>query len=277
MNRKYIFTFWEPTNNIPDYVQLCIDTWKYNLPGYEIVILDYSNLSNWLSKKQIKRILCKDMTLPIQADAIRVALLRKYGGIWLDADTIILHNKFLKRISDYDLAMIGDTQKQTQHIAFIYAKTCSDIIEKWYKKICKRVFLFRLFNKCKILRNIFRHTNTVLHNWDVLGNGILDDLVNKSTDASAFLRLDKMKLGSLPEYTIATPDKAPNILYNEFWFGHNNKTFDDVKNICFGGIILLHNSWTPDKYKQMTKNEFLDSNILLARVLKNLYKVNPDD
>ena len=39
-------------------------------------------------------------------------------------------------------------------------------------------------------------------------------------------------------------------------------SIDDVKNICFGGIILLHNSWTPDKYKQMTKNEFLDSNIL---------------
>ena len=268
MHKKYIFTFWEPANNMPGYVQLCIDTWKHNLPDYKIIILDYSNLSKWLPEKQIKRILCKDMTLPIQADAIRVALLRKHGGIWLDADTVILHNNFLRYVHGHDLSMIGDSQKQTQHIAFIYAEQKSDIINKWYKSICKRVFLFRLFNKCKMLRKIFRRTNATLHNWDALSNGILDNLVNKSTDTSAFLRLDKMKLGSLPEYAIAAPNKTPDALYQEFWFEHNDKTFNDVKNICSGGIILLHNSWTPDKYKHMTTNEFLDSDILLAHVLK---------
>ena len=36
------------------------------------------------------------MSLPIQADAIRVALLKKYGGIWMDADTIITSGEFLK-------------------------------------------------------------------------------------------------------------------------------------------------------------------------------------
>lgn len=272
MDKKYIFTFWEPKNNMPGYVQLCIDTWKHNLPGYKIIILDYSNLSDWLPKRQIKRILCKDMTLPIQADAIRVALLRKYGGIWLDADTIILNNMFLDYVKDYDLSMIGDPNKKSQHIAFIWAKLGSKIIKDWYRGIVKRVFLFRLFTKYKFLNKKFKHTSLNLHNWNALGNGILDNLTKMGGGNSDFLRLDKFKLGSLPEYVIADPDKTPDVFYREFWFEKNGKTFKDIKKICNGGIILLHNSWSPDKYKKMTKDEFLNSDVLLANVLKNSLK-----
>ena len=54
------------------------------------------------------------MALPIQADAVRVALLKKYGGIWMDADTIITNGEFLKNFEKYDLVMIG--KNNTQHI-----------------------------------------------------------------------------------------------------------------------------------------------------------------
>ena len=33
------------------------------------------------------------------------------------------------------------------------------------------------------------------------------------------------------------------------------------------GIILLHNSWTPQKYKDMSKEEFLTTDTLLAKLL----------
>ena len=33
---------------------------------------------------------------------------------------------------------------------------------------------------------------------------------------------------------------------------------------------MLHNSWTPRKYKKMTEKEFLNQNIMLARLIKRL-------
>lgn len=89
MLKKHIFSFWEPKENLPAYIKLCMRTWTKFLPDYEITILDYSNLNKYLNKNIIKRILCKKTSLPKQVDCIRVALLYFHGGIWLDADTII--------------------------------------------------------------------------------------------------------------------------------------------------------------------------------------------
>ena len=39
-NKISIFTFWEPSTNVPGYLQLCVNTWKKNLPNSNIIILD---------------------------------------------------------------------------------------------------------------------------------------------------------------------------------------------------------------------------------------------
>lgn len=48
--KNKIFTFWEPSKHIPSYIKLCMQTWTKFLPDYEIVVLDYSNLDEYLSK-----------------------------------------------------------------------------------------------------------------------------------------------------------------------------------------------------------------------------------
>ena len=54
------------------------------------------------------------MSLPIQTDAIRVAILQKYGGIWMDIDNIMLNGTFIKNIKNCELAMIGDDKNKKQ-------------------------------------------------------------------------------------------------------------------------------------------------------------------
>ncbi len=56
------------------------------------------------------------MPLSMQADAIRVALLRKYGGLWMDIDTIILNGNFTKLFEKYELTMIGEEKYRNQYI-----------------------------------------------------------------------------------------------------------------------------------------------------------------
>ena len=55
------------------------------------------------------------MTLPIQADAIRVALLKKYGGIWMDLDIILTNGDFLQKLKKFELVMLGEDKSQTQN------------------------------------------------------------------------------------------------------------------------------------------------------------------
>ena len=114
-SNKTIFTFWEPHEKIPGYILLCIKTWKKYLPDYQIHILDYETSKIYLGETLFSQITCRNMSLPLQADAIRVALLKKYGGFWLDADTIILNGKFFKTCYDFDLVILGD-EKSNQNI-----------------------------------------------------------------------------------------------------------------------------------------------------------------
>ena len=55
------------------------------------------------------------MPLSMQADAIRVALLKKYGGLWIDTDSIILNGNFTKEFTKYELTMIGEEKNKFQY------------------------------------------------------------------------------------------------------------------------------------------------------------------
>ncbi len=134
MSSNRIFTFWEPKDKIPAYLELCLETWKKFLPDYEIVVLDYSNLKDWLGKNIFPQVLYDKFSLPIQSDAIRCAVLKKHGGIWMDVDTIITSSNINVILDcNTDFAMIEP------HICFIYAKENSIILQKWKKRILRRL------------------------------------------------------------------------------------------------------------------------------------------
>ena len=119
-SKNCIFTFWEPKGKIPGYLQLCIKTWKKYLPEYNIIILDYKKAKLYLGKSLFSNIVCKNMTLMLQADAIRVAILKKYGGIWMDADTIISNKEFIGELKTTELSMVGEEEINFQYISFYF-------------------------------------------------------------------------------------------------------------------------------------------------------------
>lgn len=258
--RMKIFTFWEPVENMPEYIKLCIDTWRKFLPEYEIIILDYKTLDKWLGKDYYDKILYKKFSLPKQADAIRCALLSKYGGIWMDADTIITSSKvrdLLKNSSDFTI--VG------KHIAFIVANTNSKILEKWQKGIFNNL---REFKYCRKIYKLFcKKKYKLINRWDYLGNGILDKFLENATEKE-FYSIDASQNSIFPEKVWNNdPEMKPRELYTDFYF-NNSFSLDFLEKNC--GMILLHNSWTPDEYKNMTQEKFLEQDITLAKILKKV-------
>ena len=257
-----LFTFWEPKEKMPAYIRLCMQTWKKFLPECEVVLLDYSNLEEWLGKDVYDEILFRDFSLPKQADAIRCALLKKYGGLWLDADTILTS----PQVKDY-LMIDSELVMISKHLAFIKANNNSKIIADWYNQI---QYNLKFYKDVKYQNNAVQK---ILHprryrrveNWDYLGNYILHKML-KTKNKKKFFSIDRMEINALPELNNKNNDNLVEN-YQNFYF-ENDYSQDVIKNTK--GIILLHNSLTPQQFLQMNEEEFLSRNNTLSNVLKTV-------
>ena len=258
MKQINIFTFWEPKLNIPGYIKLCIRTWQNIFPNNRIIILDYSNLYHYLGHSLISKILCKNMRMSVQADAIRVAILKTYGGIWMDADTILINTSFIKRFYGYELATLS------YHIGFIYASKNSIFISKWLRKIIKKVNIY----KKALSSNYTKEQYSYFNRGDYLGNSIFNPIV-KECKGKEYLQIHALKMFALPENIFIKDKISVDVKYKMFYFspGNPKKIIDNSQ-----GIIMLHNTWTPYKYKKMSEEEFLKQNILLAHLLRKILR-----
>ena len=271
LNSKYIFTFWEPINKVPGYLNLCLKTWKKFLPEYKIIILNYKSLKNYLSSNFISKILYKKMNLASQADGIRVALLYHYGGIWMDIDTIITNSKFLELFKGINLEMFGNNKTNSPHIGFIYANKHSKLLKIWLNNIIKRISYYRFVNFLnKYLNNHYiKHQWEKLNLWNYLGNGIIDQYL-KNVSKTEYIKIDIENMHIHPEYYFIR-NGSVIYKYQKYFFSRGNAE----KLLNFSkGLIYLHNSWTPKKYKNISETKFLQLDILISQILGLLLSKN---
>lgn len=198
------------------------------------------------------------MKLQMQADAIRIALLNKCGGIWMDADTIITNGEFLKDLEKYDLVMIG--KRNMQHIGFIFASKYSLIIKEWLNEIIARVYKFRKINPK--FQNLIKTVNC-----GYLGNEIVGRLI-KLNKNDKFLRIDKNKINAFPEKKFFRKNKLNNGEKFRLFYFQKREPKIILNNTK--GIIMLHNSYTTLKYQKMPEFQFLKEDILLSRLFSKL-------
>ena len=251
-NKNYIFTFWEPKEKIPGFLRLCVKTWEFFLPEYEIIILDFNSAREYLGEPLFSEIICENMSVMVQSDAIRVAMLYKYGGIWMDADTIIVNQEFIKEFQNYELSMVNDENK-FNFIAFIYASKNSIMISEWLKQIIINIkrFKFALLNQKNTTE--WQKSWEEVNQWYYLGNGIIDPLL-KNITGKKFYGIDKEKIKVFPEL-IYFGNTSLNVYesYELFYFrpGDPKFVFNNSK-----GLIFLHNSWTNQNIKICQKMSF---------------------
>ena len=118
ISKPYLWVYWEKPDQQerPEYISLCIDTMRKNSEKYyNMVLLDDKSVYNYLPnlRKDINK-----LPLALKADYIRIALLQRYGGLWLDADTIMMND--MKQVydlleQDYDFIGFGCTGDVCKH------------------------------------------------------------------------------------------------------------------------------------------------------------------
>ena len=103
--RKVIWTcWWQGVSSAPPIVQKCINSMSKYANGFEVIVIDNNNVSNFIQlpafvvEKHDKGIIPHAHF----SDILRVALLEKYGGIWIDS-TILLTSNLPEYIVNADL------------------------------------------------------------------------------------------------------------------------------------------------------------------------------
>jgi hypothetical protein len=84
---KRIWSFWDKDPK-PKFVEKCIASWKKYNPDYEIVIVNQSTVAEYLPEVDFTRIKHIEGQPARYSDMVRLHLLAKYGGVWLDASIL---------------------------------------------------------------------------------------------------------------------------------------------------------------------------------------------
>jgi len=117
LKKPYAFSFWDSSAPTPAYIELCAQTRMRNLPaGFEPVQLDFKSCLDWVPERDAIWKMSEPVTegrshtgegrrWAIFCGMLRIALLQKYGGIWIDADTLIFKQFALLApiVTTYDL------------------------------------------------------------------------------------------------------------------------------------------------------------------------------
>lgn len=228
-----IFTFWE--GKMPEYLKLCLDTWKF-----DYVMLTYNNLNQYTDLDITK---LQPFTLPQIADIIRVHVLRDNGGYWLDTDTIMLSDELPTE------NMMGYVEERTNTIGYLYTEPNSKMFREW----------------AKYQDNIIDSADLYITplSWDIVGNRFTDPYVLNHKEISICDVSNKWAETYMIKDMQSRYDK-----YRKLYFG----TTYQLSDLKPTNMLMLHNSWTPNWYKLLSKEQILDNTCTMSNILREVTK-----
>lgn len=301
--QRRVFTFWEPRGAITPYLQLCRETWERHLPGWEIVTVDYANLDGFVRPGTLDLAALRQLGLAQQKDAVMVAVLQRHGGLFMDLDTLVTGDlsPVLEGAARADIVMFG------HHVAFVAARAGSEAMRLWLTEVQASIGqmaggvvdpaatrwdyignatltkVYAALREKSLHRRLIRGTAVGRSVWSRVAAlkpapGTRGSMLRRIPSriewelsrrhvARHILSLDRS--GFIAE--LAADDGRstdPVALYRRFWF----ESDAGLETVFRPGVpaIGLHNSWTPDWYSALGREEVLSHGSRLSAALRKL-------
>lgn len=134
--RQTIWTYWQGPKS--PMVEICFKSWKKHLPDWEIMILNENTIWNYINKSEVPKNYDNLDSVQRKKDVIALILLKKYGGVWMDASILViddsLNNWFKDMMIKYDTVIYETPQYESGiEMWFVISKSKSYFIEQWSK------------------------------------------------------------------------------------------------------------------------------------------------
>ena len=120
---KLLWTYWDGPHLRP-FEAMCIDSWRRRLEGggWRITITTPTTLKRYVHPEDLPTHFGR-LSPQRQADAARVALLARYGGVWMDAGTYMLKGfEWLEEIMGGGCTFAG----------YNFGKHGPEVVENWF-------------------------------------------------------------------------------------------------------------------------------------------------
>ena len=92
--------WWQGKDNLPPIVKECVKRMA-SLEGYKLTVLDKENISSYIDLSDVLPLLeSGELKIQFMSDIIRMRILRKHGGFWIDSTMLIMDESFLDNIVD---------------------------------------------------------------------------------------------------------------------------------------------------------------------------------
>ena len=159
---KIIWWCWfQGLSDAPSMVKMCLESVKKNFKGYKINVITWENLSKYIDIPEyiIRKFEIGIIPYAQFSDIIRVLLLLKYGGVWIDSTVYCSNSKILSVIEKQDFfvyqnGLLGNDQDIKMSSWFMSAKkgnifvsdVCELMLDYWKKHdFLENYFLVHLF------------------------------------------------------------------------------------------------------------------------------------
>lgn len=85
--KKIWVLWWQGANDMPEVIKLCYESILRNANGFEVILIDQNNLSQYVTLPDYiyKKVEKKQISFSHLSDIIRLFLLTKHGGLWIDS------------------------------------------------------------------------------------------------------------------------------------------------------------------------------------------------
>lgn len=134
-NKLWIF-WWQGIDSAPDLVKVCYKSIIENLKDWDIILITENNYKDYVSFPDfiLEKLSNGQITLTHFSDLLRLELLIKYGGLWLDATVLCTSSNIPKSILESDLFVYqaqkpgADGRAVVMSSWCMYAKTNNKIL-----------------------------------------------------------------------------------------------------------------------------------------------------
>jgi hypothetical protein len=279
-----IFAYWDNPDCLPAYLQLCVATWKARGEINEVHLITDANLPQWVEEGVLDLVALQAYPVPQRKDAIEVAVLARYGGLFIDLDTICSGPlvTIQRALVDHQLALYGF------HMAAVAAQPGAAIVSRWLQLVQQTLALPReqqmaatgldyteLGNySFELLRDELATGRTATpcqSQAKVLGfyRRVRRYLMFRFTRQQYIARISPISTGYIAEYVHRRDEQlSPQQRYRSFWF---DEQLPVAAVYAQGGALIgLHHSWTPPAYTAKGLAELAQDQTLLSRYLRSL-------
>ena len=252
-DKLFLWQYWDNIDNnlTPAYINLCMKSVdKYCSNTFNIVRLNKDNIIDYLP--EINNYNLDNLLIAHKVDLYRMLLLYKYGGLYLDADVLVLRDpkEIIDKLYNNDFVGFGCT---------------GSICNNGYGYPSNWIIASR--PNTELMKNIIKNISNKLRNqnnfeYHDLGKIIIWDELNK------LINNENYKYFHYPNKIDGSRDKNGAWVDSFRAFSNDKIEYDDENNMIF---FVIYNSDIPKEIKNMSENDLLNKDWNFTRFVKKTF------